>query len=160
MGELIEEEVGRLLREKGLSLAVAESCTGGLICHRITSVAGSSDYFRGGVVAYANDVKSAAFGVREETLKQFGAVSSGVAEQMARGARKRLDASIGVATTGIAGPDGGTEKKPVGMVFVGLDSGRGAPLVKEFRFDGDRAAIKTAAADAALKMVYECIASD
>jgi nicotinamide-nucleotide amidase len=118
--EGMEETVGRLLSERGLTLAVAESCTGGLIGHRITDVAGSSAYFLLGIVAYSNQAKQALLGVREETLVAHGAVSVETAEEMAEGVRRAGGADIGVATTGIAGPGGGTEEKPVGTVCIGL----------------------------------------
>jgi nicotinamide-nucleotide amidase len=116
----MEEVVGRLLTERRLTLGVAESCTGGLIGHRLTDVPGSSAYLRLGVVAYANEAKRALLGVREETLARHGAVSTEVAEQMAEGVRLLAGAEIGLATTGIAGPDGGTADKPVGTVCIGL----------------------------------------
>ena len=119
---VLEDVVGRLLRESGLTLALAESCTGGLIADRITDVAGSSDYFRGCVVAYDNSLKVSLLGVSQETLERHGAVSTEVAVEMAAGCRKRLGAEIGVSATGIAGPGGGTPDKPVGTVYLGLST--------------------------------------
>lgn len=116
----MEEVVGRLLRERGLTLAVAESCTGGLIGHRVTEVPGSSEYFLMGVVSYANDAKERLLGVRPETLRADGAVSTRAAEEMAAGIRRLSGADLGLSTTGIAGPGGGTPEKPVGTVCVGL----------------------------------------
>jgi nicotinamide-nucleotide amidase len=116
----MEDAVGDVLRTRGLTLAVAESCTGGLIGSRITDVPGSSEYFLGGVVAYANAPKTALLGVREETLARHGAVSTEVAEEMAAGVRMRFGADLGLSTTGIAGPGGGTVEKPIGTVCVGL----------------------------------------
>ena len=121
----IEETVGELLRDQGLSMAVAESCTGGLIGHRLTDVPGSSGYFLGGVVAYANDVKMGLLGVRPETLREHGAVSEPVVVEMARGARRTTGADIGLATSGIAGPGGGTPEKPVGTVCIAISSAEG-----------------------------------
>lgn len=118
--EGMEETVGRLLRERRLTLAVAESCTGGLIGHRITDVPGSSEYLLLGVIAYANQAKQELLGVREESLIRHGAVSTQVAVEMAEGVRRRSGASLGLATTGIAGPGGGTREKPVGTVCVAL----------------------------------------
>jgi nicotinamide-nucleotide amidase len=118
--EGMEETVGRLLRERGVTLAVAESCTGGLIGHRITDVAGSSDYFLMGLAAYSNAAKRSILGVRDETLQAHGAVSTEVAEEMAEGIRRAAGAALGVSTTGIAGPGGGTAEKPVGTVCIGL----------------------------------------
>jgi nicotinamide-nucleotide amidase len=116
----MEEVVGRLLRERGLTLGVAESCTGGLIGHRITDVPGSSAYFLLGVVTYANEAKERILGVHAETLRVHGAVSTRTAEEMAAGVRRISGADLGVATTGVAGPGGGTPGKPVGTVCVGL----------------------------------------
>ncbi len=120
--EEMQETLGRLLKEKGLTLALAESCTGGLICKMLTDVPGSSEYFLGGVVSYSNTAKEKALGVSPGDLKEHGAVSAAVAEQMALGARLYLDADIGLSVTGIAGPGGGTEEKPVGTVFIGLSA--------------------------------------
>lgn len=116
----LEETVGELLRTAGLRLAVAESCTGGLIGHRITEVAGSSAYFVGGVIAYSNDLKERLLGVSPDTLATFGAVSEPTVKEMARGARSRTGAELGLATSGIAGPGGGSAEKPVGTVCIGL----------------------------------------
>ncbi len=118
--EGMEETVGGLLRERGLTLAVAESCTGGLIGHRITEVPGSSEYFLMGVVSYSNDAKERLLGVRPETLRDHGAVSTRAAEEMAEGIRRLSGADLGLSTTGIAGPGGGSPDKPVGTVCVGL----------------------------------------
>jgi nicotinamide-nucleotide amidase len=119
-GAPLEEVVGRLLRGKGQTLAVAESCTGGLICHRLTNISGSSDYFQGGVVTYSNQAKMDLLRVSAETLEQLGAVSAETAAAMARGVRELFHADFGLAVTGIAGPTGGTPTKPVGLVFMGL----------------------------------------
>ena len=108
------------MAERGLTVAVAESCTGGLIAHRLTNVPGSSAYFLGGVVAYANEVKEGVLGVRSETLRRHGAVSQETALEMARGVRRLLGADIALSATGIAGPTGGTPEKPVGLVYVAL----------------------------------------
>jgi nicotinamide-nucleotide amidase len=116
----MEETVGRLLRERGLTLAVAESCTGGRIGDRITDVAGSSAYFLVGVATYSNEAKERILGVSPDTLARWGAVSTETAEEMARGVRRLAGADLAVSTTGIAGPGGGTEEKPVGTVCIGL----------------------------------------
>lgn len=142
-GEDLELQLGRALVEAGLTLAVAESCTGGRLGDRITAVPGSSRYFLGGVVAYANAAKETLLGVPAATLAQHGAVSGAVAEALARGAAERFGATIGVGTTGIAGPDGGTPDKPVGLVYIGVYDRRSKQAVTvERRFGGDRAAIK------------------
>lgn len=138
----------------GVTVATAESCTGGLVAEAITSVAGSSGYFVGGVVAYADRVKSGLLGVAGPVLAAHGAVSAQVALAMAAGARERLEASLAVSVTGVAGPDGGTEAKPVGLTYVGLASRDGSE-VRKFAFGGDRAANREAAATAALEWLIE-----
>ncbi len=118
--ETMEVVVGRLLSEQGKTLAVAESCTGGLVSEKLTRVPGSSEYFLGGVVAYSNEAKTSLLGVPEDLLAQHGAVSDEVARSMAEGVRERFGADFGVSTTGISGPDGGTDEKPVGLVSIGI----------------------------------------
>lgn len=148
----LERIVGEMLRERKLTLATAESCTGGLIGHRITNVSGSSDYFRGGVSAYANEVKQAVLGVKRETLAAHGAVSEATAREMAEGVRRALGADIGLSTTGIAGPSGGTAEKPVGLVYIGVADANGTVVV-ERRTGGAREFIKTISAQAALDLL-------
>ncbi|MCL7451850.1 MAG: CinA family protein [Anaerolineae bacterium] len=147
-----EEELGDLLGEKGLTLAVAESCTGGLLGHRITNVPGSSAYFLGGFVVYSVEAKEQVLGVRHETLMTHGAVSEETALQMARGARERFGADLAVSVTGIAGPTGGTPQKPVGLVYIALV----APDDERCRrsvWQGDRLHNKEQSVDAALNLV-------
>jgi nicotinamide-nucleotide amidase len=151
--EDLSSRVGRLLRESGKTLAVAESCTGGLIAKLLTDVPGSSDYFLGGVVSYGNDAKRELLAVRRETLEEHGAVSSQAALEMARGALARFDADIAVAVTGIAGPDGGTPEKPVGTVYFALARRDGGETAKKREFNGDRAAVRQAASLYALDLV-------
>jgi nicotinamide-nucleotide amidase len=148
----IEEHVLSLLRAKGLRLATAESETGGLVAGRLTSIPGASDVFVGGVVAYANEVKEAALGVPAELLTAHGAVSAEVAEAMARGARERLGADVAVAVTGIAGPGGGTDEKPVGLVYLHAEGPDGG-VARELTFPGDRASIRARSAVMALHLV-------
>jgi nicotinamide-nucleotide amidase len=148
----IEEHVLALCRAKGLRLATAESETGGLVAQRLTSVPGASDVFVGGVVAYANEVKTAALGVPAELLATHGAVSAEVADAMAHGARARLGADVAVAVTGIAGPGGGTEEKPVGLVYLHAEGPDGA-AARELTFPGDRASIRARSAVMALHLV-------
>ena len=139
--ERMEDVIGSLLRERGLTVSVAESCTGGLIGHRITNVPGSSEYFMGGVVVYSNEAKMRILGVKEETLKRFGAVSAETAKEMAEGVKRCIPSDIGIAVTGIAGPTGGTKEKPVGTVFIGLSSKDGT-IAKRYQFFGEREQIK------------------
>jgi nicotinamide-nucleotide amidase len=139
-------------RELGLSLASAESCTGGLVAARLTSVPGSSEVFAGGVVAYANEVKARELGVPEEVLERHGAVSAETAAAMAAGARERLGADVAVAVTGVAGPGGGTPEKPVGLVFLHA-AGPGAGAGRRLEFPGDRDAVRGRSTVAALHLV-------
>ena len=150
--EALEVVVGRLLRARGWTVALAESCTGGLVGHRLTQVAGSSAYFERGVVVYSNEAKHALLGVPERVLREHGAVSAACAEWMARGARERAGTDIAVSVTGIAGPDGGTATKPVGTVFVGLADRQGA-VVERHRFDRDRDGNKALSAVRALDLL-------
>ena len=149
-----EEEIGRLLLARGWTLATAESCTGGLLGHKLTGVAGSSDYYLGGVVSYANAAKQKLLGVRPETLLEHGAVSAQTALEMARGARAALQADVAVAVTGVAGPGGGTPEKPVGCVWIAVCSPAGEQA-RNFLWDADRAGNKELSAQAALEMVIE-----
>lgn len=148
----LPEIVGRLLAEEGMTLALAESCTGGMVGARITDVPGSSRYFRGSIAAYADAVKEAVLGIPRATLEAEGVVSETVAAAMAEGARGRLAADVGVGITGIAGPGGATEGKPVGLVCIALASPHGT-VAETFRFGGDRATIRARAATAALNMI-------
>lgn len=142
---------------RGVTVATAESCTGGNIAHRITSQSGSSDYFLGGVVSYANDVKQRVLGVPETILDNPGAVSEPCARAMAEGARTVIGAGIAVSTTGIAGPDGGTARKPVGLVYIGLATASEI-LVEAHVFPGDRAAVIEAATLRALELLLHAAA--
>ena len=151
-GQELEEVVGALLKQRRLKLAVAESCTGGLIGGRITSIAGSSEYFERGVVVYSNLSKTDMLGVPGELIERHGAVSSEVAEAMARGIQQAARTDIGLAVTGIAGPGGGTEKKPVGLVYTALASAQGVK-VTEHRFLGTREQVRMSASQMALDMV-------
>jgi PncC family amidohydrolase len=152
--EPLEVRLGELLRQRGLRLAVAESCTGGLIGHRITNVPGSSTYFIGGVISYANEAKVRLLGVHWGTLEEFGAVSQETVLEMARGVRSLLAADIGLAVSGIAGPGGGTPGKPVGTVWIGL-SAPDHEQAWSYRFEGDRVQIKEQAAEGALRRLAD-----
>lgn len=148
----VEALVLQRCRARGLTLATAESCTGGLVAARLTSVPGSSDAFVGGFVAYANEVKAHELGVPEEVLERHGAVSAETAAAMAAGARKRLGADVGVAVTGVAGPGGGTPDKPVGLVYLHAAAPDGA-LARRLEFPGDREAVRGRSTAAALHLV-------
>jgi len=154
VNDVPEALIGRMLRERGLTLVAAESCTGGLIGSRITDMPGSSEYFLGGIVAYAYEVKVALLDVSWDTLNTFGAVSHETVIEMARGARTRLHGDIAIAVSGIAGPGGGTAEKPVGTTWIGLATGNGE-WTKKFRFEGNRRQNKSFTADAALGMLVE-----
>lgn len=151
--DTLEEVVGRLLRQQKLTVAVAESCTGGLIGYRLTQVPGSSAYVDRGALCYSNQAKTDMLGVPAPLIEQHGAVSREVAEAMARGMRDGAGVSVALSVTGIAGPGGATETKPVGLVYIGLDGGGDDVMAKEFRFNGDRSAIRQRAAQAALDML-------
>jgi len=150
--ETLEDVVGRLLRARGLTVALAESCTGGLVGHRLTQVPGSSAYFERGLVVYSNAAKQTLLGVPERVLAKHGAVSAACAEAMARGIRSQAGTDLGVSITGIAGPEGGTPTKPVGTVFIGLADARGA-VSHRYRFDRDREGNKALSAVMALDRI-------
>ena len=150
----LAERLQGICAGRGLTVATAESCTGGLVGEAITSVAGSSGYFLGALVTYADEAKTAILGVPAEMLAAHGAVSAEVARAMAEGARARLQSSLAVSITGIAGPDGGSEAKPVGLTYVGLASADGVDARKHV-FGSDRAGNRAAAAMAALEWLIE-----
>ncbi len=151
-GMEIEEVIGALLKQRRLTLAVAESCTGGMVGGRITNIAGSSEYFERGAVVYSNLAKTEMLGVPKDLIERHGAVSSEVAAAMARGIRQAAQTDLGLSVTGIAGPGGGTEKKPVGLVYIGLASPQGVKTA-EHRFLGSREQIRARASQMALDMV-------
>lgn len=152
--ERLEARVGSLLRQRGLTLATAESCTGGLAGHRLTNVPGSSDYYLGGVVVYADGAKVALLGVDADLLAQAGAVSAEVAQRMATRVRERLRADIGIAVTGIAGPAGGSAEKPVGLTYIAL-AAEGVERCERHVWPHDRLGNKQASSERALEMVLE-----
>ena len=151
--ELAQQLQGACLG-RGLTVATAESCTGGLVAHVLTEVSGSSGYFRGGIVSYSNEAKASLLDVDLEVLAAHGAVSAQVARAMAVGARARFDAGLSVAVTGIAGPDGGSAEKPVGLTYVAVADEAGED-VRRFVWSGDRSANKLASAEAALEMLLD-----
>jgi nicotinamide-nucleotide amidase len=150
-------DVAALLRERGETLAVAESCTGGRLAAAFTAEAGASEFFLGGVVAYANDVKIGALGVYREVLDRRGAVSREVAVQMAQGVQRLTGASWTLATTGVAGPGGGSAAKPVGTVWIALSGPGGTTTTHQFHFEGTRAENMSAAVDAAIEMLRDAL---
>lgn len=154
VADVLEVRVGKLLRERAMKLALAESCTGGLISSRLTDVPGSSEYFMGSVISYAYDAKVDLLGVSWDTLKAHGAVSRETVIEMARGAREALHTDIAVSVSGIAGPGGGTDEKPVGTTWIGL-AATGGEWARRFQFSGDRSQIKKHAADAALEFLLD-----
>ena len=154
MSQSIETQIGNLLRQRGLKLATAESCTGGLVADRITDIPGSSDYFVGGVVAYAYEAKVALLRVSWDTLRLYGAVSRETVIEMARGVRTVLGADIGISVSGIAGPGGGLPGKPVGTIWTGL-SAREGDWARQFAWDGKRRFIKEISAQAALQFLLD-----
>ena len=160
-GPTLAERLGDRLRESGETLATAESCTGGLLASTITDVPGASDYFDRGVVTYAYDAKRELLGVTREALDEHGAVSEPVARQMARRVRDVAGATWGLSVTGIAGPSGGTEEKPVGTVYLGVayagewGSGTSYADVRHRVFDGDRGAVKAGAVEGAIELLLD-----
>jgi len=150
----LEKIIGDYLRERGWTVSIAESCTGGLICDLITNVPGSSDYFEGGMVTYSNESKARHLGIPLDDIKRYGAVSPQVARKMAQGVRKAFGTNFGLSTTGVAGPTGGTKRAPIGRVFIGFTNGRRTWVRKE-SLKGSRKEIKRKASVRALQCIYE-----
>ncbi|HZY09953.1 MAG TPA: nicotinamide-nucleotide amidohydrolase family protein, partial [Bacteroidota bacterium] len=150
--ETLEEIVGRLLRERKLTIAIAESCTGGIIAHRISNVPGCSEYFERGIIAYSNQSKIDILQVPQELIEKHGAVSEEVVKSMALGVRQIAETDIGLSTTGIAGPTGGTAEKPVGLVWIGYSDKNGTIALKH-HFGDNRLRVKERSAQAALNLV-------
>jgi len=144
------------LKNQNLSIATAESCTGGLIGNTFTNVSGSSEYFKLGIIAYSNKSKVKLLDISEIMLKKYGAVSKEVAKSMADGVRKLLNVDIGISTTGIAGPTGGTKEKPIGLVYIAVST-RKVTIVKKFNFPGDRLKNKDSTCNAALEMLLDVL---
>ena len=152
----LEKLIGDLLREKGWTLSIAESCTGGLVCDRITDVPGSSKYFEGGMVNYSNESKAKHLGIPSDYIKRYGAVSPQVARKMAQGVRKAFNTTFGLSTTGVAGPTGGTKRSPVGRVFIGIASGK-RTWVNKLDLKGSRKEIKKKATEKSLEFFCETL---
>ncbi len=153
--ESLEQQVAPLLRQAQLKLATAESCTGGLVGHLLTNVAGSSEYFMGGIISYDNHVKQRVLGVPIWVLETVGAVSRETALAMAQGVRRIMATDLGLSTTGIAGPGGATPGKPVGLVYIALVDGEGYERCEKFVWESDRVGNKELSAQAALQMVLD-----
>lgn len=152
--QTLPEILGEKLTAKRLSLAVAESCTGGLLSERLTSASGASRFFKGGLTAYSNEVKHKKLGVSAELIRKYGAVSKEVAKDMARRVREHFKTSIGISITGIAGPTGGTVKKPVGLVYIGISDSK-RTVASEFHFTGERSKVRLQAAQKAMFLLYQ-----
>lgn len=148
------EKIADLLKKKKLWVATAESCTSGLVAHTLTNVAGSSEYFKGGIVAYSNEIKMKVLGVKKETLDKFGAVSHQTAREMALGVKNLMEVDVAISTTGIAGPGGGTAEKPVGLVYIGLATPEKVET-RKFIFEGNRLENKENFCKAGLNMLLE-----
>jgi nicotinamide-nucleotide amidase len=149
-------KIANLLNQKKLTIATAESCSGGLIAHALTNISGSSNYFERGIVSYSNNAKVDLLGLSDEILEKYGAVSKQVAIVMAEGIRIKSKVDIGISTTGIAGPTGGTKEKPVGLVYIAVSTVENV-IVKKFQFKGDRLQNKESTSNAALKMLLDTI---
>lgn len=152
----LEEKAVACLKEKGYTITTAESCTGGMLASRLINVPGISDIYGEGYITYSNDAKEHLLGVSADALRQFGAVSAVVAKQMACGAARAAHADVALAVTGIAGPDGGTEEKPVGLVYIGCYV-KGKTVVTENHFEGSRLEIRQATTQSALELLVECL---
>jgi nicotinamide-nucleotide amidase len=156
MRSSLEKVIGDRLREKGWTLSIAESCTGGLISDRITNVSGSSDYFEGGMVTYSNESKAKYLGVPLDYIRKYGAVSPQVARKMAQGVRKAFNTTFGLSTTGVAGPTGGTKRSPIGRVFIGISDGK-RTWVRKLDLKGSRREIREKAAEESLQFFYKIL---
>jgi len=154
----LAERLQRTCLERNLTVAVAESCTGGLVADALTDISGSSGYFLGGIVSYSDDAKERLLGVAADVLAAHGAVSAQVARAMAEGARASFGSAVAASVTGIAGPDGGSEAKPVGLTYVGVADEAGAD-VRRFQWTGDRLANKQLSAEAVLELLLERVGS-
>lgn len=155
----LSTQLGKILSSKHLTVSSAESCTGGLLGHVLTGVSGSSEYYLGGIIAYSNQVKESLLGVRPETLAEYGAVSEQTAREMASCVREKLGADIGLATTGIAGPTGGTAIKPVGLVWIGISTNAKIEAF-ECQFKGEREEVKNSTVNKVLRHLIDLISKN
>jgi nicotinamide-nucleotide amidase len=156
-GSTVDDQVAEMLRGKGQSVATAESCTGGLLAARLTEKAGASEYVKGGIVVYSNDAKIAQAGVPAELIEHHGAVSAEVAQALAAGARAQLGADVGVGVTGVAGPGGGTEEKPVGLVWLSVATADGEPLTRSVNLPGSRADVRDRTTTVAIHLIRRAL---
>jgi len=156
MRNSLEKTIGDHLRNKGWTLSITESCTGGLICDRITNISGSSDYFEGGMVTYSNESKAKYLGIPLNYIKKYGAVSPQVARKMAQGVRRAFNTTFGLSTTGVAGPTGGTKRSPIGRVLIGFANGR-RTWVRKLDLKGNRRKIKEKASERSLEFLYKIL---
>jgi len=154
--QTLSARIGKALADRPLTVSTAESCTGGLLSHILTGVSGSSQYFIGGVVAYSNQIKEKVLGVRNKTLLEHGAVSEATAREMASGIRERFNTDIGLSTTGVAGPTGGTPSKPVGLVWIGISTHK-ATRAFEYHFEGSRDEVKVSTVSEVLTRLLELL---
>jgi nicotinamide-nucleotide amidase len=152
----LESVTGGMLRARGWTLSVAESCTGGLVCDRITNVPGSSGYFEGGIVSYSNLAKARRLSIPGKVIKRYGPVSPQIAKRMAEGVRRAFRTHVGLSTTGIAGPAGGTKKTPLGTVFISFSDGK-RTWVKKVNLKGTRREIKKEASEETLQFLQDCL---
>ena len=152
----LEEKIVHLLKEKGYTITTAESCTGGLLAGRILNVSGASEVYNEGHITYSNEAKERLLGVKHDTLEAYGAVSRQTASEMALGVAKVANANVGLCTTGIAGPGGGTKEKPVGLVYVGCAI-NGSVEVEECHFSGDRETVRKAAVEETLQLLWKTL---
>jgi PncC family amidohydrolase len=157
--DALSAETAELLRARKWTLSTAESCTGGLIGHRVTRISGSSEYFRGGIIAYANEIKEKLLGVSHQSLVEYGAVSEAVAEEMAQGVRDATGTDVGLSITGIMGPTGGTPEKPVGLVFVGVSLMKRC-LSERFENKGTRDELQWKSSGAALRLLNKILKTE
>ena len=160
MDLLIDEDtlvkIANLLKQKRLTIATAESCTGGLVSHSLTNISGSSDYFDRGIISYSNNAKIDLLDVPKNILEKYGAVSEQVAKAMAEGVRTKSNVDIGISTTGIAGPTGGTKEKPIGLVYIAVSTTKNT-VVKKFQFTGNRLENKESTCNTALQMLLDIL---
>lgn len=152
-----EKDISKLLFSNNLTISIAESCTGGLISNKLTDIPGSSKYFKMGIVAYSNEAKIKLLGVKPKIIQDFGAVSSNTAIDMALGIKKFSNSDIGIGVTGIAGPEGGSKEKPVGLIFIAIVSNNIDVIFKKYLFEGNRKEIKEKISEATFDLIHKIL---